>query len=182
MRAMDAQDPLNNIGFLYHFTDVRNLRSIKERGGLYSTAILRLMGITDFIPGGNDWSFEADRLSGMDEYVHLCFKPNHPMEYIAKQEGRIQRSVFLLVEPAVIRLPGVRFSAGVSNKSGVEICDIEQAKGIIDYDVLYKWMDWRDPEIQARRQAAEKCEILVPDHIPIKYLERYFPNGLLPNG
>jgi len=37
-------------------------------------------------------------------------------------------------------------------------------------------------EIQERLQAAEKCEILIPDHVPMKYLEKYFPNGLLPNG
>ena len=48
--------------------------------------------------------------------------------------------------------------------------------------VLYTRMDWNVAEIQERLQAAEKCEILVPDHVPMNYLEKYFPNGLLPNG
>ena len=54
---------------------------------------------------------------------------------------------------------------------------IEQARDLIDYAVLYTRTDWSDPEIQARLQAAEKAEILVPDHVPMKYLEQYFPNG-----
>jgi hypothetical protein len=179
---MNEQDPLSRIGWLYHFTDVGNLPSIKQLGGLYSTAILRLMGIEGFRPGGNELSLQLDQATGMDQYVHLCFKPNHPMAHIAKNEGRIERPVFLLVDPSVLKIPGVRYSAGVAIKTGVHICDIDEAKDIIDYEILYTWKDWSVPEIQARRQAAEKCEILVPDHVPMKYLERYFPNGLLPNG
>ena len=34
-----------------------------------------------------------------------------------------------------------------------------------------------DPEINARLRHAELCEILVPKHIPLKYFEKYFPNG-----
>jgi hypothetical protein len=179
---MEAHDPLSRIGWLYHFTDIRNLPAIKARGGLYSTAILRAMGIDAFHPGGNELSLELDQQTGMDQYVHLCLKRNHPMAHIAQKEGRIERPVFLLVQPAVIRLPGVRYSAGVAIKTGVHICDIAEGAEIIDYQVLYTRMDWNVPEIQERLQAAEKCEILVPDHIPMKYLETYFPNGLLPNG
>ena len=169
--------PLSRIKWLYHFTDTRNLRLIREMGGLFSTAKLREMGVDEFHTGGNKWSLDADEMFGMDRYVHLCFRSTHPMEYIAKQEGRIEKSVFLLVGGDVLRLKGVRYSPGVSNKSGTKICDIQEARDQIDYDVLYTRMPWSDPEVQARLQAAEKCEILVPDHVPMKYLEKYFPNG-----
>ncbi len=174
---MALPDPLSLVKWLYHFTDTRNLPLIREMGGLYSTAKLREMGVESFYPGGNQWSLDADEMSGMDQYVHLCLRPNHPMEHIAKQEGRIEKSVFLPVDGAVLRLKAVRYSPGVSNKSGIEICGIQEARDQIDYEVLYTRMPWSDSEVQARLQAAEKCEILVPDHVPMKYLERYFPNG-----
>ena len=68
------------------------------------------------------------------------------------------------------------FTDDVSNKSGVEIYTIEEAKKIIDFPVLYTRTDWNDPEIQMRLQQAEKYEILVPDHIPLEYI-RNIPNG-----
>jgi ssDNA thymidine ADP-ribosyltransferase DarT-like protein len=174
---MDSPARMNRVRWRYHFTDTRNLSLIREFGGSYSTAKLREMGVENFHPGGNQWSLDADEMSGMDQYVHLCFKPNHPMEHIARQEGRIENSRFLPVDGDVLRVEGMLYSAGVSNKSGIEICGICEAADKIDYEVLYTWMPWSNPEIQARRQAAEKCEILVPDHVPMKYLEKYFPNG-----
>jgi len=179
---MVTQDPLGRIGWLFHFTDIGNLPSIKATDGLYSTAMLRAKGIKGFRPGGNELSLELDQRTGMDKYVHLCFRLNHPMAHVAQNESRIQRAVYLPVDPSVIRLPGVRYSAGVSVKTGVHICNIEEAANLIDYEVLYTRMDWKMAEIQERLQAAEKCEILIPDHIPMKYLEKYFPHGLLSNG
>lgn len=173
---MDSVDPLTRVRWLFHFTDTRNLPQIRQAGGLYSTAKLREMGI-EFKSGGNQWSLDADRMFGMDQYVHLCFSGNHPMEHIAKMDGRIEKSVFLLVDAAILKVDGVRYCPGVSNTSGIEICTIQEAADRIDYDVLYTWMPWNDPAVQTRRQAAEKCEVLVPDHVPMRYLEKYFPNG-----
>ena len=71
----------------YHFTDTRNLPSIRAHG-LLSMRELRQRGIV-VTPGGNDWSLDADQRSGMDGYVHLCFFKGHPMEWLATQDGRI---------------------------------------------------------------------------------------------
>ena len=47
----------------------------------------------------------------------------------------------------------------------------------IDFQVLYGgFMDWHVPEVQARRHAAELCEILVPDYVPLDFITD-FPNG-----
>jgi hypothetical protein len=69
------------------------------------------------------------------------------------------------------------FSYGVSNKSGMKIVPIEQAANDIDFQVLYTRTDWHDPEVNARLSNAELCEILVPHHVPIKFFERFLPNG-----
>jgi hypothetical protein len=47
---------------------------------------------------------------------------------------------------------------------------------MIDYQVLYTYMPWGDPAVKPRRRAAELCEILVPDYIPMTFI-RNFPNG-----
>ena len=167
---------VNRIARLYHFTDRSNLASIKEHSGLYSFAKLEEMGLPIPKPGGNDWSHDADRQKGLDKYVHLCFRSNHPMEYRAREAGTIKDSLFLEVHPDVLSRPGVLFSPDVSNKAGVEPIPFADALSMIDFEVLYARTDWSDPAIQARLQNAEKCEVLVPDHIPLDLI-RDFPNG-----
>jgi hypothetical protein len=112
----------------------------------------------------------------MNDYVHLCFRAAHPMEYLARQDGRIKDSIFLQIHPDLLLWDGVRFTANVANKAGVEIHTIEDARKIIDFEVLYTRTNWRDPEIRQRLQQAEKYEILVPKKIPLDMI-RNLPNG-----
>jgi hypothetical protein len=169
-------DPLKRITLLYHFTDRRNLPLIRQHGGLYPLAKLRKKKIEVPAPGGNDWSRDADGMKGMDEYVHLCFRNTHPMEYVARQAGRIEDTIFLQIHADVLLWDGVKFTADVSNKSGVEIHTMDEARKIIDFEVLYTRTDWTDPEIQRRLQQSEKYEILVPKKIPLDLI-RNLPNG-----
>ena len=127
-------------------------------------------------PGGNEWSQDADGLKGMNDYVHLCFRANHPMEYLARQDRRIQDTMFLHIHPDVIHWEGVKFTADVSNKRGVKVHTIDEAREILDFEVLYTRTDWSDPEIQKRLKQAEKCEILVPTKIGLDLI-RNLPNG-----
>jgi hypothetical protein len=73
-------------------------------------------------------------------------------------------------------MKGVRFTSDVSNKAGVGLHSIEEARKFIDFEVLFTRTNWSDPEIQERLQQAEKCEILVPDYIPITLI-RNVPDG-----
>lgn len=154
------------ISCFYHFTDSRNLASIRKRNGLLSCAELIRQNIPVVAPGGNEWSHDADVLSGVDDYIHLCFLDDHPMEYLAKQDGRIVQSVYLQVVPEVIGLEGVMFAPDVSNKSGVKLLPLEEAVRNMDFEVIYDHTDWRDPAVQARRKIAKKYELLVPRHVP----------------
>ena len=98
-----TKEQLKRINGLFHFTDRRNLPAIREHGGLFALAELKRREITIPAPGGNDWSHEEDVRRGLDEYVHLCFRWTHPMEYVARSEGRISDSVYLNVHPEVLR-------------------------------------------------------------------------------
>src|SRR5262245_45931010 len=113
-----APDPLLAITKLYHFTDVRNLPMIRKLDGLWSTAKLR-KGKCDFFPGGNDWSLEQDARVGMDYYVHLCWDTGHPMEHYIKNRDKDIKLFHLEIDRAILYQPGVRFSPGVANASGM---------------------------------------------------------------
>ncbi len=162
----------------FHFTDRRNLPLIVEHGGLYSLVELKRKNIKVPAPGGNQWSHDADEMNDVDQYIHLCFRANHPMEFLAREEGRIQDSIFLQIHPSILDVDDVMFSPGVSNKSGMPIYPIGEAvkKNRIDFEILYTRTDWSDRQINDRLQAAEKSELLVPRRIPIKYI-RNLPNG-----
>ncbi len=96
--------------YLFHFTDRRNIEKIKERGGLFSFKELYNSNINGIFCGGNDWSHEADQMRGVDDYVHLCFTEHHPLEYLARQDGRIQETCWIYVSRDILLIDGVRFT------------------------------------------------------------------------
>lgn len=156
-------------GCFFHFTDRRNLRSIRKHG-LLPTRELRRREIEIPAPGGNQWSQEADAAAGMDAYVHLCFKTGHPMEKRAQEGGNIQDLVHLQVRPDIIRLPKVLITDDVANKRGVKALPATSMLDELDLEVLYTRTNWSDPAIRGRLVAAEKCEILIPGGVPVDYI------------
>jgi len=158
---------------IWHFTDKSNLDLIVENKRLLSLGELKRRRINIPIPGGNDRSHDADRMKGVQEYVHLAFVDDHPMLYRAKQKGRIPNPIWLKIDSSILLEDNVRYTSEVSNKAGVPILQPEEAKEEIDFEVLFTRTDWRDPEIQARRQAAIKSEILIPDFVPIEKILGY---------
>ncbi len=149
----------------FHFTDARNIPLIQQHG-LLSRVEMARRGIQCPAPGGNQWSFDADAHSGMDQYVHMCLRKKHPMEYMAREDGRIATARFLLIKPEVLLLPGTKLTNGVSNKNGVMISDPIAMLPHLDWEVLYLRTDWRDPAVQSRLRTAEKYEIIVPSAVP----------------
>lgn len=153
---------------IWHFTDGANLSSIVQHGGLLSYAEIRRRGIVIPAAGGNDWSHEADAWAGVDEYVHLAFIPHHPMLYRAKMDGRITNPYWLKIDLSILDIEGVRVTREVANKSGARLLTQEEATEQIDWEVLFTRTDWSDAAVRARRQAAEKSQILIPHTIPLK--------------
>lgn len=155
--------------YFYHFTDTRNLPSIKKLG-LLSSERLTASGIVVPAPGGNEWSRDADARFGMHKFVHLCFDTDHPMEFAARKDGRIERSIFLRIKPEVIHLPGVLMTVDVSNQSGIVPGAPAVVLPLLDLEVLYSKTNWKDAEIRKRLAAARRCEILVPHRISPEYI------------
>ena len=161
------------IEFVWHFTDRSNLPLIEQQQGLLSLGELQRRGIQIPAPGGNEWSHDADQLKGVQEYVHLAFIDYHPMLYRAKQDSRITNPIWLKIDASVLLQDGVCFTCDVSNKSGVDILTAESAKDKIDFEALFTYMDSRDPVLKARRMAAVKSEILIPNMVPIQQILSY---------
>lgn len=125
------------------------------------------------VTGGNKWSLDADVSKGMDRYVHLCFMSQHPMEFRAKEERRIEVSRFLRIDPSVLRLSGVLISTNVSNKADAAYGPAESVIEEVDQEVIYTKTDWKNAAIKARLLAAKKCEILVPQSVPTEYIKSF---------
>ena len=162
-----------NFDGVWHFTDKSNLKSISQNEGLLSLGELERKGIDIPSPGGSEWSHDADKMKGLHEYVHLAFVDDHPMLFIAKQDERIKEPIWLKIKSEIILGHDVLFTSDVSNKSGVETMTSSEAKDSIDFEVLFTYMDWRDPDIQSRRQDAIKSEILIPKVVPVDMILGY---------
>lgn len=157
----------NKLSF-YHFTDTRNLDNIRKNG-LMSKHLLDQEG-TVAVCGGNEWSLQADNTCGMDKYVHLSFSPNHPLEYLARRDNRIEKSRFIRVAPEVLLVDGVKVCDRVANKAGtVPGAPLEMLR-TLDLEVLYLRKDWNDPAIKERLKVARLYEVIVPHRIPVQYL------------
>ena len=155
----------------FHFTDIRNIPSIKERGLLPKRDLDDLS--IGFTAVSNGWSQDADLYRGLDAFVHLCFRDNHPMAFARQGCNTI---VFLTISCNVMFYDNVLFTNDISNKRGVELFSIDEFENKIDCEVLFHQTDWRNRQIHERLTKAEKSEILIPR--PISVEEITFPSYL----
>ena len=153
----------------YHFTDLRNIPTIRENG-LLSLAELQNRKITKFYPAGNQLSQNVDSSKGLNKFVHLCLHYNHPMEYIARMQGRVANTIFLAVSLDVLEVTGVRFTSGVANKAGVCLLHPEDAYSELDFEVIYDGLNFSESCVRERHNIAVRYELLVPNYIPLKYI------------
>lgn len=159
----------------YHFTDRRNLPGIRKHG-ILSTHALKGGGMSAPAPGGNQWSLDADRSSGMDKYVHLCFFDSHPMEWRAREDGRIKETIFLEISPEILRISGTVVTDVVSNSSDCKPLAIESGFEGLDLKIIYKKSDWTNATVKERLKIAKKYELLVPKQISTEFVLN-LPNG-----
>ena len=105
--------------YLYHFTDYRNLKSIR-RHGLMSWPRLHKKKIPHY-PASNKLSRDLDRQKGLQDYVRLCKSPDHPMAYIAKKEGRISNYAWLRIDLSAVQLALTKYSNENATKNGAVV-------------------------------------------------------------
>jgi len=85
----------------YHFTDERNIDSIRQYG-LMSWYQLNRNKIV-YYPASNRLSRSLDVSKNLQDYVHLTLSPKHPMAIKAQFEGRVKSLVWLTIDEAVCK-------------------------------------------------------------------------------
>lgn len=148
---------------LFHFTDSRNIPSIRQHGLLPTRLIVE--SNLEVITGGDDGSLQIDRQKGLDAHVSLSFCRSHPMSHVAKAEGRIETLRILTICPSVLLRPGVLFADQVATANAAKIAPPDEMIPSMDLTAMYQRLDWGTADGQQRRATAEKWEALVPDII-----------------
>lgn len=165
----EFQDILDehNIDTLYHFTDRDNLESIIQNGGLYSWADCKEKDIKIPKPGGGDLSRSLDTRGGLQRYVRVSFTEQHPMMYVAMNEGRISNPVLLEIDPAILYEEGTKFSNMNATRNGAHVGGTLADFKRIHFDAVKarRHFDLDDDE-----RPYFQAEVLVKNFIPLKYI------------
>ncbi len=158
----------NNITKLYHFTDRDNIESIINNGGLYSWGDCEDKGIKIPKPGGSDSSKQLDARDHLEHYVRVSFTPQHPMMFVAMNDGRISNPVILEIDLDIIYWNNTLYSDRNATKNGAQKGgSIEDFKKIHFNAVTARKHFDLDPDEQPFFQA----EVLVKNFIPLKYIK-----------
>lgn len=155
----------NDIKCFYHFTDEKNLNSIKKYGGLLSWYYCENNSI--FIPraGGDMQSRRLDRKYGLQDYVRLSFCKQHPMAYRLVQ-GKNQ-IVILKISTEVALIESTQFSnMNATDKLHTHGSSIENLKSINFEATQNTYLSSVDGIIFKQKQA----EVMVKTFIPLKYI------------
>lgn len=142
-----------NTHFLYHFTDPRNIPSIKKYG-LLSWYELNKKNIYH-IPASNSLSRNLDTRRNLEDYVRLSLNTNHPMFARAINEGRVKNLVWLKIDPIVMNFPDTLFSNDNATSNRAVIINNKDT---------------------ALKSNSSQAEVLVKKRIDPKYI--IFPRGL----
>lgn len=163
----------NNVRYLYHFTDRRNIESIRRHGGLYSWNYCNTHNISIPYAGGNSTSRSLDCRYNLEDYVRLSFCDDHPMTFRLSQNG--YDLVLLKIKVDVAELEATLFSdmnATDNNcRYGGTLDDLQR----VDLNATRQhYLSSTDPLFK-RHQA----EVLVKTFIPIdKIVNIDFPQSI----
>ena len=154
----------NGIRYLYHFTDRRNIPSIKRHGGLFSWHYCKKNNITIPCQGGDYDSQELDKKYGLEDYVRLSFCNDHPMAYRLQQSG--SDMVILKIGVDVALLKGTLFSdinaADKLYTHGGELDDLKR----VNFNATKRNYVRKDDDDFKSHQA----EVMVKTFVPKKYI------------
>ena len=154
----------NGISYLYHFTDRRNLDSIKQHGGLLSWFYCEKNNIHIPYPGGDSSSKSLDKSFHLEDYVRLSFCENHPMSWRLQQQG--YDLVLLKVKIDAAWMKYTMFSdinaADTCHSHGGTLSDLKK----VDFTATKQHYVRRDSPIFKTHQA----EVLIKTFLPIEYI------------
>lgn len=158
----------HHITTLYHFTDRENLESIIKNGGLYSWADCSQKGISISKPGGSLDSRNLDKRDNLQNFVRVSFVREHPMMYVAMNDGRISNPVVLEIDPEVIYWQDSLYADRNATKNGALV-----GSSIDDFSQLHfnSFKAKKHFDLDADEQKFYQAEVLVKNHIPLQFIK-----------
>lgn len=165
----------NGITKLYHFTDRDNLQSIVDNGGLHSWADCEKKGIRIPKPGGDDLSRGLDSRRNHQHYVRVSFTRQHPMMYVAMQDGRISNPVILEISTDVITQKDTLFADRNAVKGGAQIGGGVDDLKRIHFDTV------KEPNhfnLADEEREFYQAEVLVKNFIPLSMITNIADFGI----
>lgn len=158
----------HHITMLYHFTDRENLESIIKNGGLYSWADCEQKGISISKPGGSLDSRNLDKRDNLQNFVRVSFVKEHPMMYVAMNDGRISNPVVLEIDPEVIYWQDSLYADRNATKNGALV-----GSSIDDFSQLHfnSFKAKKHFDLDADEQKFYQAEVLVKNHIPLQFIK-----------
>jgi hypothetical protein len=152
------------VSYFYHFTDRRNLASIREHGGLFSWKYCEDHGITIPYTGGSDFSRSLDRNHGLADFVRLSFCDDHPMAFRLKKNG--YDLVLLKIKVDVASIDTTLFSdmnaTDSNHHHGDSLADLQR----VDISATRAdYLSSSDPRFKPHQ-----AEVLVKTFVPLKYI------------
>ena len=158
----------HHITTLYHFTDRENLESIIKNGGLYSWADCEQKGISISKPGGSLDSRNLDKRDNLQNFVRVSFVREHPMMYVAMNDGRISNPVVLEIDPEVIYWQDSLYADRNATKNGALV-----GSSIDDFSQLHfnSFKAKKHFDLNADEQKFYQAEVLVKNHIPLQFIK-----------
>ena len=157
----------NGITKLYHFTDRDNLNSIIQNGGLYSWMDCERKGITIPKPGGGDLSRSLDKRDNLQDYVRVSFTTEHPMMYVAMNDGRISNPVILEIDPEIIYLNDTKYADSNATRNGARVGGSLNDFNRIHFSSVKARKHF---DLPVDEQPYYQAEVLVKNFIPLKYI------------
>jgi hypothetical protein len=155
------------ISKLYHFTDRDNLESIIKNGGLYSWKDCEDKGIQIAKPGGSGTSRSLDQRDGLEYYARLSFVPDHPMMYVAMDDGRISNPVVLEIDIEAALWEDTLYADRNMTKNGANVGGTLDDLKAVHFGLFWgrRYFDMND-----EAKMYYKAEVLVKHFIPLKYI------------
>ena len=153
-----------DIEYFYHFTDERNLDSIRKYGGLLSWKACDAHNVKIPYAGGDDLSRQLDLRSGLEDYVRLSFCEDHPMAYRCKKAGG--RLVLLQIRTNIAFWHDTLFANMNATDNNCSIGERFSDLAKINFVAVKKTYVSREDEDFKYHQA----EILVKTVVPKEYI------------
>ena len=161
---------------LYHFTDFDNLESIIQNGGLYSWADCRDKGIKIPKPGSSGPSRSLDERDHLEHYVRLSFAEDHPMKFVAMNEGRISNPVVLEIDIEAALWKDSLYADRNATRSGAIVGGDFANLMTVRFGLFNRMMKYYDMSDEAKMHY--QAEVLVKNFIPLKYIKNISNFGI----